>query len=1015
LSLPLRPKGFPPLYTLHNHVKAPNFGAYRGKIYLVLMDLSPKGLQAMHDFIKGASIPEGTEDGINRSGFAPIGPGDCLLARDTNGSLQEADDKVICWVTPKECFDPEDVAELWSVRDALLGPPDARTSSRAVFEDGMYTGGVAWERDPLALPVTNAPRCSTIALSFQAPRGLTSLTPGAKTDGGPLTPHQELRKRLIEVTARLGSTSMNLDAPDVAALLRERAEATNFPRIGSRDNCYFSTIQLNLSPAKGADAAPSQFNEDLGHFGGKHVDGHDALAALSHLIACSDLHGNEDPGIFVLLTFGVYIRLEGLVSCCFSGWYTHGGFSPTARPGAAPNPRSYRVVIVSYPQEAAFDAVGKYTLANLSDHAMVELPSEARDPKYDGCRSSVTPTSIAADGLAVTTTDALMNFIGRALVQLSHRVLQEVAPDLEVAFDATKFLGAISYFNPSTHTRCVLDDWAYAPHLPASADSSSPRQLAVQHWDAAFKRSIEFYPELMESGLREKHDLPVLAKVTAPRAGCNGTEKGESSLFLCRSRHVMQPRKRTYGGATQAGEEGHMRATKRTRLNPGTEADNSSLDAGGSSQTMGTSDSVSTGNDTSVPSTDMGDDGNDDDNGDEHEDNDIAMQDDPHGDPNFMPSGQPKPPGVHRRGQGPALLSPRQYAKVWAHSRDSNGGSDAGKVPLLGVHSIAHPLALSRSHAKFLLKLSLPYLENFLARVQQDVQDLGDNWATLTVAQQHASRTVHQVLHQSGRPVQFTSGYSAHLTLLWDSVTYLQQRNNFHHLQVQMVRSEYMLAITAAWTWLDVDIPSLAFGLLKHQVAETAHNKWLSKLLADIHLQLSKRALDRTPLRSSDYLSLSIIQTYTISPKVSVPRSAGEDVWNTTVVRLLCLALAAFLKYPNNQNRMQAAFVRHMLSAVGNADVLLIPGVFECFQRIRPNIFGSASARMSRLSLEHMAPFAEDLARQPLAKQGSPEHGTLAEITGNLETLRDLWRNFGGYGCNIPSELSCCITLPSDP
>ncbi|KAI0643058.1 hypothetical protein C8Q79DRAFT_1013031 [Trametes meyenii] len=453
-----------------------------------------------------------------------------------------------------------------------------------------------------------------------------------------------------------------------------------------------------------------------------------------------------------------------------------------------------------------------------------------------------------------------------------------------------------------------------------------------------------------------------------------------------------------------------MRATKCTCLNPGTKADNSSLDAGGSSQT--------TGNDTSVPTTDMGDDGDNDDNDNEHEDNDVAMQDDPHGDPDFMPSGQPKPPGVHRQGQGPALLSPRQYAKVWAHSRDSNGGSDAdveegelesslGDKETMLEGECTH-VDVSAPHTKFLLKLSLPYLKNFLAHIQQDVQDLGDNWATLTVAQQHALRTVHQVLHQSGRPVQFTSGYSAHLTLLWDLVMYLQQRNNFHHLQVQMVRSEYMLAITAAWTWLDVDIPSLAFGLLKHQVVETAHNKWLSKLLADIRLQLSKCALDGTPLRSSDYLSLPVIQTYTILPKVSVPRSAGEDVWNTTVVQLLCLALAALLKYPNNQNWMQAAFVRHMLSAMGNADILLIPGVFECFQRIRPNIFGSASACMSRLSLEHMAPFAEDLVRQPLTKQGSPEHGTLAEITGNLETLCDLWRNFGGYGCNIP-------TLPGHP
>lgn len=126
--------------------------------------------------------------------------------------------------------------------------------------------------------------------------------------------------------------------------------------------------------------AAEQFADDLGHFGGIHVDPHDSLTAFSQLLACSDLRADEDPGIFVLLTLGFYVRLKGFVACCFSGRHRHGGFPPTARPGTMPDPRSYRVVIISYPTGAAFDAQGKYALANFSDKVTLALPKEAMDP-----------------------------------------------------------------------------------------------------------------------------------------------------------------------------------------------------------------------------------------------------------------------------------------------------------------------------------------------------------------------------------------------------------------------------------------------------------------------------------------------------------------------------------------------------------------------------------------------------------------------------------------------------------
>lgn len=73
---------------------------------------------------------------------------------------------------------------------------------------------------------------------------------------------------------------------------------------------------------------------------------------------------NEDPGIFVLLMLTFYVHLKGFVACCFSGCHWHGGFPLTACVGTMPDPRLYHVVIISYLTGAAFDAQGKYALAN---------------------------------------------------------------------------------------------------------------------------------------------------------------------------------------------------------------------------------------------------------------------------------------------------------------------------------------------------------------------------------------------------------------------------------------------------------------------------------------------------------------------------------------------------------------------------------------------------------------------------------------------------------------------------
>ena len=122
------------------------------------------------------------------------------------------------------------------------------------------------------------------------------------------------------------------------------------------------------------------FTQNMGAFAGKHIDYHDALNGWTHLLCHSDLHGDEDPGVFIIMTFGVCVRLGGLASLLFSGRHVHGGFPPTAKAGEKPHPHSYRMVIVSYPPSSLFDVTGKVTLG-YTPEGPLNICKEFIDPK----------------------------------------------------------------------------------------------------------------------------------------------------------------------------------------------------------------------------------------------------------------------------------------------------------------------------------------------------------------------------------------------------------------------------------------------------------------------------------------------------------------------------------------------------------------------------------------------------------------------------------------------------------
>ena len=88
-----------------------------------------------------------------------------------------------------------------AARDESLGPHADRGAHKAfVGTDGKWTGGIRWERSPLAVNVEGAPRCYTIGQSYQAPRNMSGPARGARVGDGELREHHVLRQKIARVS-----------------------------------------------------------------------------------------------------------------------------------------------------------------------------------------------------------------------------------------------------------------------------------------------------------------------------------------------------------------------------------------------------------------------------------------------------------------------------------------------------------------------------------------------------------------------------------------------------------------------------------------------------------------------------------------------------------------------------------------------------------------------------------------------------------------------------------------------
>lgn len=312
-------------------------------------------------------------------------------------------------------------------------------------------------------------------------------------------------------------------------------------------------------------------------------------------------------------------------------------------------------------------------------------------------------------------------------------------------------------------------------------------------------------------------------------------------------------------------------------------------------------------------------------------------------------------------------------------------------------------------HAAFFESLNYDSLNTFLKDVDRNISTIEKDCARLAASQATASYDLSRIIHDSSKNLQFTTVYGSKLPIVWAAVAYQEQRLKHLQLQISMMQRELMLAVSVAWTWLDVDIPTLCWAILLKKgaytgfaflsvylpliaVKKTEENKWLFQLITDIRTHYGKRG-NETKFQASKYgfvLGPSPAGTHTLKLQGSAPTI--EEHRHLKIVGDVVTLLRAWLCFPKDVSRLQVTFIRALTGAFPNIDILLLPGVFTAYTHVHKTFFPPGTVRGSRIDPVVFDPIALTFTTHPLHDPSSRESALLETISEKLRVYNAEWR-----------------------
>ena len=137
------------------------------------------------------------------------------------------------------------VNKLVAIRSKIIRPQPDVGPVKATQENGVWKGGISFERTEHAHSFGNAPRCHNVSIVNQMIQNMAAPEVQSKMSGMPQPPELRIRWNLIHAGAINAIGGMKKDPEGIVQVLEHQASFTNLPRVGSQSNVCFPNFQLS--------------------------------------------------------------------------------------------------------------------------------------------------------------------------------------------------------------------------------------------------------------------------------------------------------------------------------------------------------------------------------------------------------------------------------------------------------------------------------------------------------------------------------------------------------------------------------------------------------------------------------------------------------------------------------------------------------------------------------------------------------------------------------------------------
>ncbi|KAM5531327.1 hypothetical protein V8D89_015007 [Ganoderma adspersum] len=411
LDVPFRDPRFPIFWEVDRHPKLPA-DAIAKKCLVYWKNTNPVIMRVLHMYLKTIKIPKGHHI---------IEPRWYIFARDVQGTTKPEDDVLQVWVLDKSGMPTLVPAKFREMGNHNLGSRSHRTPNKPRHVKGQFTqDGIEWERHDLAKsPCAGTKICDDI------------------------TAHNQMRAETVSAAADVGMCTLDTAPPELRQAADLQADLLNIALVKNMRNMAFPFMQMNM--------------EELGKFGGKHVDGHDSDAGVTCMVTDSDIdEDSEEWGYFVICDLGIAIELRGFCVICFCGLCYHGGFTPTAKKGHIPKPWSYCYTIVLYPSAPLLEGTSQVAYAALPKNNEFPLAPEMILPRMDNQSTHVNYATWLHEGALFTPTATFLQWFFQTIVQIIFYFMRQIPSDLDVQVDFDHMAECFSVKDPANPTMCIM-------------------------------------------------------------------------------------------------------------------------------------------------------------------------------------------------------------------------------------------------------------------------------------------------------------------------------------------------------------------------------------------------------------------------------------------------------------------------------------------------------------------------------------------------------------------------------